>query len=152
MVREIVTQFLAEMPTSRMPNGADAMRLLERVAVKGIKFPGPLIMLSKVMFTLEGVLSDIVGPDTGMGFTLARQIARHWIANRSSFQSPLKTRDWLTLECSALLYTSRVWVQWQPVMLNRLLASKSDSPACDDLNPRCGAGSGRAEPLPIDSD
>ncbi len=128
MVREIVTQFLAEMPTSRMPNGADAMRLLERVAVKGIKFPGPLIMLSKVMFTLEGVLSDIVGPDTGMGFTLARQIARHWIANRSSFRSPLKTRDWLTLECSALLYTSRVWVQWQQVMLNRLLASKSTAP------------------------
>ncbi len=48
------------------------MRLFERVAMKGIKFPGPLIMLSKVMFTLEGVLGDIVGPDTGMGFTLAR--------------------------------------------------------------------------------
>jgi ubiquinone biosynthesis protein len=128
MVREAVTQFLAEMPASSMPSGADAMRLLERVALKGIKFPGPLIMLSKVMFTLEGILGDIVGQDTGMGFTIARHVAHNWITNRSSFWSPLRTRDWLTLQCSALLYTSRVWVQWQQVMLNRLVASKSTAP------------------------
>ena len=128
MVRAVVTQFLAEMPASSMPSGADAMRLLERVALKGIKFPSPLIMLSKVMFTLEGILGDIVGPDTGMGFTIARHVAHYWITNRSSFRSPLRTRDWLTLQCSALLYTSRVWVQWQQVMLNRLVASKSTAP------------------------
>jgi hypothetical protein len=104
------------------------MRLLERVALKGIKFPGPLIMLSKVMFTLEGILGDIVGQDTGMGFTIARHVAHNWITNRSSFWSTLRTRDWLTLQCSALLYTSRVWVQWQQVMLNRLVASKSTAP------------------------
>ena len=91
-----------------MPSGADAMRLLERVAIRGIKFPGSLIMLSKVMFTLEGILGDIVGSDTGMGFTLARHVAQHWLANRSAFRSPLRTRDWLTLQCSALLYTSRL--------------------------------------------
>ncbi len=124
-VRLIVTKFLDGLPASRMPSGADAMRLLERVAIMGVKFPSALIMLSKVMFTLEGILGDIVGSDTGMGFTIARHVAHHWIANRSAFRSPLTTRDWLTLQFSAMLYTSRVWVQWEQAVLNRLLMPKS---------------------------
>ena len=96
------------------------MRLVERVAISGVRFPSSLIMLSKVMFTLEGILGDIVGADTGMGFTLARHVAQHWISNRSAFRSPLMMRDWLTLQCSALLYTSRLWLQWERALLNRL--------------------------------
>ena len=121
MVRSLVREFLAEMPPTQLPSGADAMRLLEAVAIKGIKFPGSLIMLSKVMFTLEGILGDMVGSDTGMGFTLARHVAQHWLANRAAYRSPLLTRDWLTLQCSALLCTGRLWVQWQQTMLNRWL-------------------------------
>lgn len=119
-VHETVSKFLDELPPSRMPSGADAMRLLERVAIGGVKFPSSLIMLSKVMFTLEGILGDIVGADTGMGFALARHVAQHWIANRSAFRSPLMTRDWVSLQCSALLYTSRLWLQWERALLNRL--------------------------------
>jgi len=129
MVRGLVANFFDEMPPSRMPSGADAMRLLERVAINGIKFPGSLIMLSKVMFTLEGLLGDILGSDTGMGFTLARHVAQHWLANRSAFRSPLGTRDWLTLQCSALLYTGRLWVQWEQAMLKRFLTPKSAATA-----------------------
>jgi ubiquinone biosynthesis protein len=123
-VRETVSKFLDELPASRMPSGADAMRLLERVAINGVSFPSSLIMLSKVMFTLEGILGDIVGADTGMGFTLARHVAQHWIANRSAFRSPLMTRDWFALQCSALLYSSRLWLQWEQALLNRLPPSK----------------------------
>jgi ubiquinone biosynthesis protein len=123
-VRETASKFLDELPPSQMPSGADAMRLLERVAINGVKFPSSLIMLSKVMFTLEGILGDIVGADTGMGFTLARHVAQHWIANRSAFRSPLMTRDWFALQCSALLYTSRLWLQWEQGLLNRLPQSK----------------------------
>jgi ubiquinone biosynthesis protein len=126
-VRDSVNKFLDQMPTSRMPSGADSMRLLERVAVQGVKFPSSLIMLSKVMFTLEGILGDIVGSDTGMGFTIARHVAQHWIANRAAFRSPLRTRDWLVLQFSAMLYTSRVWVQWEQAILNRLLIPKSSA-------------------------
>jgi len=121
MIRELVISFLDEMPPSRIPSGADAMWLLERVAIRGIKFPGSLIMLSKVMFTLEGLLGNIVGSDSGMRFALARHVAQHWLANRSAFRSPLGTRDWLTLQCSAMLYTSRLWVQWERTMLKRFL-------------------------------
>jgi ubiquinone biosynthesis protein len=125
MIRILATEFLDELPTSRFPSGADAMRLLERVAIKGIKFSSSLIMLSKVMFTLEGILGDIIGSDTGIGFTLARQVAQHWLSNRSAFRSPLRTRDWVALQCSALLYTGRLWVQWEQAALDRLLAGKS---------------------------
>ncbi len=118
--RASVAQFLAELPVSTMPSGADAMRLLEQVAMKGIRFPASLIMLSKVMFTLEGILGDIVGANPAMGFTIARQVAQHWLANRQAYRSPLRTRDWLTLQCSALLFTSRLWVQWEQAMLNRM--------------------------------
>jgi|CZKR01.1.fsa_nt_gi ubiquinone biosynthesis protein len=133
-VRESVAKFLNEMPASRMPSGADAMRLLERVAIEGVKFPSSLIMLSKVMFTLEGILGDIVGSDTGMGFTLARHVAQHWLANRFAFRSPLMTRDWLALQCSALLYTSRLCVLWERVLLNRLLMPKATAaPAITEM-------------------
>jgi len=56
-----------------------------------------------------------------MGFTLARHVAQHWLANRSAYRSPLLTRDWLTLQCSALLCTSRLWLQWQQATLDRWL-------------------------------
>lgn len=128
MLRASVAEFLDAMPPSQLPSGADAMRLLEEVAMRGVRFPGSLIILSKVMLTLEGILGDIVGPDTGMGFTLVRHVAQHWLTNRSAFRSPLITRDWLTLQCSAFLYASRLWVQWEETMLQRLLPrSKSAS-------------------------
>jgi ubiquinone biosynthesis protein len=125
IIRAVVAGFFDELPASRLPSGADAMRLLERAAIRGIKFPRSLIMLSKVMFTLEGILGDILGADTRIGFTLVRQVARHWLSNRSAFRSPLRTRDWLTLQCSALLYTGRLWVQWEQAILNRLLPRKA---------------------------
>jgi ubiquinone biosynthesis protein len=121
MVGEFVTHFLAELPVVRMPSGVDAMLLLERLAMKGVRFPGPLIMLSKVMFTLDGILGDIGAPDRGLGFAIARHVAQHWLTNLKEFRSPLKTRDWLTLQCSALLYTGRLWLQCEQAILDRLL-------------------------------
>jgi ubiquinone biosynthesis protein len=136
-VREAVDKFLDALPASQMPRGADAMRLLERVAIEGAKFPSSLIMLSKVMFTLEGILGDIVGSDTAMGFTLTRHVAQHWIANRSAFRSPLMTRDWFTLQCSALLFTSRLWLQWERALLNRLPVAKTATAlSCAGTNDR----------------
>ena len=123
MIAELVTSFLDELPT--VPSGVDAMRLLERIAMKGVKFPGPLIMLSKVMFTLDGILGDVGGSSSGMGFTIARHVAQHWIRNRKEFRSPLMTRDWITLQCSALLYTTRLWLQGEEAILNRVLPPKS---------------------------
>jgi predicted unusual protein kinase regulating ubiquinone biosynthesis (AarF/ABC1/UbiB family) len=125
IIRECVRQFLDEFPMRRLPSGADAMRLLERVALKGVRFPGALIMLAKVMFTLEGILDDIGGQSAGVGFTIARHVAQHWITHRGVIRSPLRLKDWLTLQCSALLYGGRFWVQCERAVLDRVLPSRA---------------------------
>src|SRR5208282_3254969 len=127
MVGEFVKHFIDELPVSRLSSGVDAMLLLERLAMKGVKFPGPLIMLSKVIFTLDGILGDVVGSDTGVGFglTIARHVAEHWIRYRKEFRSPLMKRDWITLQCSTLLYGSRLWFKGEQAILDRLLPAPS---------------------------
>ena len=69
----------------------DAMLLLERIAMKGVKFPGSLIMLSKVMFTLDGILRDIGGSETGMSLAIVRHLTQHWISDRKAV--PLASDD-----------------------------------------------------------
>jgi ubiquinone biosynthesis protein len=122
MIGEIVTRFLDGLPVRYLPSGVDAMRLLERVALKGVKFPGALIMLSKALITLDGILGDIGGGQTGMSFAIARRVAEHWIANREEFRSPLLARDWITLQCSAVLYPSRIWLKAEQAIFERWLA------------------------------
>jgi ubiquinone biosynthesis protein len=127
MICRLVTRFLDDLPARRLSSSVDAMILLEHIALKGIKFPGPLVMLSKVMLTLDGILGDIGGGDIGINLTIARHVAEHWISNRKEFRSPLKARDWITLQCSALLYTSRLWLKGEQAILDRLLPAGSET-------------------------
>lgn len=124
-LREMVRYFLDELPVKRLAGGVDAMKLLEIIALQGVKFPGALVMLSKVMFTLDGILRDVGGAESGMGFTIARHIAQRWISDRKAFRSPLNTGDWLTLQCSALLLGSRLWVRGEQAVLDRMLPGKA---------------------------
>lgn len=118
-VTDVVREFLDELPVKYLPSGADAMRLLERVAIQGVRFPSPLIMLSKVMFTLDGILADVSGENNGIGLSIARHVARHWITHWKGFRSPLKMRDWVTLQCSAMLYPTRVCLNYEQKLLDR---------------------------------
>ena len=129
MVADDVRRFLDELPPTHLPSIVDVMQLLERIAFTGVKFPGSLIMLSKVMFTLDGILRDIAGPDTAMGVPIARHLAQHWFSDRKAFRSPLLARDWITLQCSALLYTSRLWMRCEQGILDRLLPATSRTSA-----------------------
>jgi ubiquinone biosynthesis protein len=132
-VRQTVLEFLDQSQTGS--SATNAMRLLEAIALQGVKFPASLIMLSKVMLTLEGVLGEMVGPDTGMTFAIARHVASHWISNRSQFRLPLKTRDWIALQCSALLYTSRVGIDWEQTAFDRLISTLSKAEARTSSSP-----------------
>jgi ubiquinone biosynthesis protein len=127
-VRELVTGFLDELPALQLPSAVDAMRLLEHVAVQGTRFPRSLIMLSKVMFTLEGMLSDIAPGGQSMGLPLMRRVAQHWLLHRQNFRSPLGAWDWVALQRSGILYPSRVWLQWERALLDRVLPAKTASP------------------------
>jgi ubiquinone biosynthesis protein len=129
MIATIVTRFLEQMPATRLPGGTDIMNLLERLAVKGIRFPAPLIMLSKVLFTLDGIVTDVGGSSAVASFAIARHLAQRWIANPAAFRSPVRTADWLTLQCSALLYGSRMWVHCEQALLDRLLPERTPAAA-----------------------
>jgi hypothetical protein len=124
-ITETVKKFLEELPLSRLPGMVDAMELLERAALVGVRFPKSLIMLSKVLFTLDGILVDIGGDGSGMGLTIARHLTQRWLSDRKSFRSPLLAKDWVTLQCSALLYSSRLWMRWEQAMLDRILPATS---------------------------
>ena len=97
------------------------MRLLQAVALKGIRFPAPLIMFSKVVFTLNGILEDIGAAAVPMSSIIASQLVREWLITPSTFPSPLAVNDWLRLPWHAALYGARVFVDWQEYQLNRYL-------------------------------
>lgn len=120
VIRERVRRFLDNLPVRSLPSATDAMRLLEDVAFQGIRFPAPLIMLSKVLFTLDGILEDIGGDRASMGMVMARYVARHLTAP-STLASPLTSADWLVVQCSALLCGGRLWIKTQQAVLERLL-------------------------------
>ena len=121
MIRATIAGFLDALPVRRVAAPVDAMQLLEQIALQGVKFPAALIMLSKVLFTLDGILHDVGGSESGMGLTIARHVAQHWIRDRQAYRSPLKTRDWVTLQCSALLLASRLWLRGEQAIPDRLL-------------------------------
>jgi hypothetical protein len=63
-----------------------------------------------------------------MSFTIARQVAQHWMGDRKAFRSPLKAGDWATLQCSALLLASRLWLVGEQAILDRLLPAGQPAP------------------------
>ena len=125
MILELVTKFLDELPVTNLPSGGDAMRLLERIALNGVKFPGSLIMFSKVIFTLDGILGDIGSSDSNIVFIIVRHVVQHWLTNPIAMRSPVLTRDWIRLQCSALLYASRLCVRAEQATLDRLLSFRA---------------------------
>ena len=120
LIRERVRRFLDALPVTGWPSATDAMRLLEDVAFQGIRFPAPLIMLSKVLFTLDGILDDIGGDRASMGMVMARHVAHH-LRTPATFASPLTAADWVTLQSSALLCGGRLWIKTQQKILDRIL-------------------------------
>ncbi len=127
VVRSTVSRFIDSLPPTRLPSGADVMQLLENVALEGIRFPAPLIMLSKVLLTLDGILEDVAGSGTDVGLAIAILLARHWVMNRKAFRSPIGARDLLGLQCSALLYGSRMWVRCEQALVDRVLPARSQA-------------------------
>lgn len=109
MIRECVAQCLDKLPSTGVPGSLDAMRLLDRIARDTVRFPAALLMFRKVMFTLDGVLSDIAQIRTDV--VLARYLLARWTASLGMFRPLLLPSDWLAIEWSLLNSGSRLWIQ-----------------------------------------
>ncbi len=104
---------LRETPLLGLPGVLDAIRLLERIGFSGVRLPAPLILLRKVMFTLEGIVHEIA-PQASMEGILARSILRRWISDWRNVGEPLALRDWIEVQASAVWYGVRVALRLTP--------------------------------------
>ncbi|HEY6944860.1 MAG TPA: AarF/UbiB family protein [Candidatus Acidoferrum sp.] len=108
IVRKHVDRALDDLPLKELPGPMDAMRLLDGIALDGIRFPAALLMFRKAFFTLEGVVEDIAGSHVRLDSVIARYFLAHWKDAVTSFLSLLSPRDWMAIEWSALTFTSRL--------------------------------------------
>lgn len=119
ITRRTIDQFIDGLPLWRMPDSMDAMSLLQRVAFETVRLPASLILLRKVMFTLEGIVEDIVGKEMAMDTILVRSLFWRWLTRKLPMGAPLATSDWLRVQASTLLSGSRWLVQAAQVAINR---------------------------------
>ena len=117
IVRCSIKTFIAGLPFMHIPGSNDVLNLLEEIAMKGVRLPAPLIMLRKVLFTLDGVQHDIGIQDVNMVSIVARHATPRWLSSWNALGQPLSFKDWLTVESSALGYGGRVcWQKLQSVL------------------------------------
>ncbi|MGA8875065.1 MAG: AarF/UbiB family protein [Candidatus Korobacteraceae bacterium] len=108
IIRQQVTQYFEDQPLLRLPQAVDAMELLERIAWQGVRLPSNLIMLRKVVFTLDGILHELAGENAKMELVIARHLLRQWVKSPTNVGWPLSVRDWVAVSWSAIFYGSRV--------------------------------------------
>ena len=83
------------------------MRLLDEIAMQGVHFDAALFLFRKSLFTLDGVLNDIAGPEIRMDVIIARQFLTRWAASFGLMYSPLRIQDVLAVEWNALILPAR---------------------------------------------
>jgi ubiquinone biosynthesis protein len=108
VIREQVTGFFAEQPFSVIPRAVDVVRLLERIAWQGVRLPSHLIMLRKVLFTLDGIVHDIAGSTANLESVVVQRLLERWLKEPANLGWPLSVRDWIAVYWSAMLYGNRL--------------------------------------------
>jgi ubiquinone biosynthesis protein len=105
-VRTLVSEFINSQAVLTLPRSLEAMRLLDTLGKRGVRFSAPLLMFRKALFTLDGVLRDIAGPDANVDQFVFGSILRQWPAIWTYLLAP---EDWFAIQWSTLSYGSRVW-------------------------------------------
>jgi ubiquinone biosynthesis protein len=111
IIRRHADEVVPNLPVFPLPGAMAAMRLLERIGLDGIAFPGALLMFRKATFTLEGVLADVAGTEIRIDTVVARYAARRCGESLRALASLLSPADWLALDWSALTFASRLCFQ-----------------------------------------
>jgi ubiquinone biosynthesis protein len=127
-IRKHVDRLLDDLPMTQLPGFMEAMRLLDEIALEGIRFPAALLMFRKASFTLEGVVEDIAGSRVRLDTLTTSHVLANWRGTVASFFSLLSPGDWVALDWSALTLTSRMLIQAMFRPLNWLpgLSPKAD--------------------------
>jgi ubiquinone biosynthesis protein len=110
-IRQHVERLLNEMPLMRLPGAMEAMRLLDEIALDGVRFSAALLMFRKAAFTLEGVVDDVARRKVRLDSLLASQAKNQWKQAIASLFLLLSPRDWIAIEWSALTFSSRLFAR-----------------------------------------
>jgi ubiquinone biosynthesis protein len=106
-VEHYILSFVSDLPILKLAGSLDAMQLLDGLASQGVTFPPALLMFRKAMFTLDGVLHDITGPEANLDSLLRNsfmsQLGQTWPA---LFSLP----DLVAIQSSAMFYGARLWM------------------------------------------
>jgi ubiquinone biosynthesis protein len=108
VIRKHIDDVLSELPLTQVPGPMHAMRLLEAIALEGVRFPAALLMFRKASFTLEGVVEDIAGSQVRLDSLVVSHALGNWNHTAATLLSLLSPRDWVALDWSALTFTSRL--------------------------------------------
>lgn len=108
MIREMTERFFKEMPYHRLAGSLDAMRLLDKIALEGVRFPATLAMFQKALFTLDGVLQDIAGSEVSISYLIVRDFVIRLLVSFGLDHPPLTVSDLMAVQRSGLLYPSRL--------------------------------------------
>jgi ubiquinone biosynthesis protein len=106
LIRAAVEQFFGRAPR-RSLGGEDALELLDRIALAGVRFPPALAMFQKALFTLDGVLYDIAGSKVSINSVLIRDFVVRGLASFGLNHPPFSISDFISLQRSALLFAAR---------------------------------------------
>jgi ubiquinone biosynthesis protein len=102
-----VKRFFTEFPDDRSPGVLDAMMLLDKMALEGVRFPAALFLFRKILFTLDGVLHDVAGPGVRIDYLMAQEFLTRWVASFGVFHAPLALADCGAVAWSALRYAGQ---------------------------------------------
>jgi ubiquinone biosynthesis protein len=114
VVAREVDQFFARLPFACSLTALDAMHLLERVGMAGVRFPASLVLVRKVLFTLDGVLHDVAGGEVRLDTVLLREFLAR--CARPSLPPPFGLADYLAVQFSAWRYATGLWAWDRPVV------------------------------------
>lgn len=127
--REVIERFMGSLPRLHRVGPVDAMALLEDLAIEGVRFPASLIMFSKVLFTLDGVLQEVAGGKVSVSTPVVWEFLQRWMTRQIPFGSPLRARDWLKVYLSTFQLGAKLGILAEEKLLERYLPRPSS--ACE---------------------
>lgn len=93
VVVQCVDRYFDGLAADYRPGALDAMRLLDGMALEGVRFPAPLFLFRKIVFTLEGVLQDVDESEVRIEEVIAREYSTRCAASLGLFHAPLNAAD-----------------------------------------------------------
>lgn len=109
LIDQFVDAYFAALAPDDSPGMLDALSLVDQLALEGVHFPAQLLMLRKIVFTLDGVLYDVTQGGVRMDQAITSGFVTRWIASFGGFHAPLTLKDLARVEWNALLYPLREW-------------------------------------------